>query len=299
MLKIIFFSVKLYLYAKISVVRIMAESEKTMQKNIPLPKLSIIMPSFNSGRFIREAIDSVLSQDYPWLELIVMDGGSTDGTITILESYGNKIRWSSGKDRGQGHALNKGFAIASGEILGWLNADDLYEPGCLLAMGNFFNQHPEIFWASGYCSIIDESGKEIRKFITRYKTWRLRHYRYNHLLTENFLPQMGIFFRKSALAWAGQIDETLYYAMDYDLWLRLGKIEDPGFINQKIGKFRMYSTTKTMSGYRKGFQEDFSVSKRYSRQKPWLIPLHRLNNLKIVAIYTLLNFFSVLKIKKP
>jgi len=269
-----------------------------MNNKAVLPKVSIIMPSFNSGRFIREAIDSILSQNYPSLELIVTDGGSTDDTMEILKSYGARIRWISEKDRGQGDALNKGFSMAGGEILGWLNADDLYEPGSLQTVGSFFEEHPDTLWVSGYCSIIDEQGKEIRKLITRYKIWRLRHYRYHHLLTENFLPQMGVFLRKKALERVGPIDETLYYAMDYDLWLRLGAIEDPGFIDRKIGKFRMYSTTKTMSGYREGFREDLSVAKRYAPNNPWLLFLHKLNNFKIVTIYSLINPFSPAKIKK-
>lgn len=258
----------------------------------PLPSISVVMPSFNSEQFIRQAIDSVLNQRYPRLELLVMDGGSNDGTVNILKEYGNSIRWVSRKDRGQSDAINQGLKAACGEIVAWLNSDDLYEPSSLHIVGRHFAGHPDSLWAFGFCSVIDEKGNEIRNFVSRYKEFRMRRYTFSAHLTENFIPQMGVFFRKKALSLTGYLDETLYWAMDYDLWLRLGKISRPNLIDVRIAKFRMYPATKSVSGFRKGFREDLSVATRYAENDFRILFLHRFHNAKIVLIYSMISFFS-------
>ena len=133
-----------------------------------LPPITVVMPSYQQAQFLKEALDSILSQNYPKLELIVVDGGSTDGSVEILKSYGDRIRWVSEKDQGQSDALNKGFRMASHELLGWLNSDDLYEPEALWIAGKFFSEHPVTMWAIGDCTIIDENGREIRSWVSRW-----------------------------------------------------------------------------------------------------------------------------------
>lgn len=257
------------------------------------PSLSIVMPSFNQRRFIREAIDSVLTQSYPRLEMIVVDGGSTDGTVEVLSSYGSRIRWVSEKDQGQADALNKGFRMAGGELLGWLNADDLYVAGALEAVGAFFAAHPGTAWAFGHCNIIDEHGREIRKVISDYKARRLCRYSYRSLLCENFISQMGVFMRRTAFDAVGRtFDSSRHWAMDYDLWLRLGARFEPALIDRTLGRFRMYGATKSARGFRKQFEEDFDVARKHAPREHGLLAVHRFNNAKIVTIYYLMGFLD-------
>lgn len=258
----------------------------------PVP-ISVVMPSYQQARFLREALDSILSQNYPHLEVVVVDGGSTDGSVDILQSYGNRIRWISEKDRGQSDALNKGFRMASHDVLGWLNSDDLYEHEALWIAGKFFTEHPETMWAFGDCTVIDDKGREIRKWVSVYKAQRLRRFSFEALLQENIISQMGVFFRKNSLKQVGVLNPSFHYSMDYDLWLRLSKKYPPGFLNAKIGKFRMYPTSKSMSALKKQLAEGDSITKKYAAEgHRWALFLHRLNNIKITIIYGCMEFWK-------
>jgi len=139
------------------------------------PKISIITPSFNQGDFIEQTILSVLSQDYPNLEYLVMDGGSSDTTLTILKKYSGKVTWISEADQGQAHAINKGLRRASGSIVGYLNTDDVLLPGTLKKVADAFINDPQTVWVSGKCRIVDEENNEIRRPITVYKNTLLDH----------------------------------------------------------------------------------------------------------------------------
>ncbi|MCM8776638.1 MAG: glycosyltransferase [Candidatus Omnitrophica bacterium] len=257
--------------------------------------ISVVMPSYNQAKFIRQSIDSVLAQKYPNLELIVVDGASTDGTVEILKGLKDSIRWVSEPDKGQADAINKGFSMSAGEVLAWLNADDLYAPDALYHVGEFFASHPDTMWAVGHVSIVDETGREIRKLISWYKAQRLRHYSYRALLTENFISQMGTFFRRAALQHVGGVEPSLYYAMDYDLWLRLGKQFTPGLIDKKLAKFRMYPTSKSITGFDRQFLEELDVAKKYAGRSTWPIFCHHLNKIKIVTIYKLMALWRARK----
>jgi glycosyltransferase involved in cell wall biosynthesis len=139
-----------------------------------LPKISIITPSLNQGHFIDETICSVLSQDYPNLEYLVMDGGSTDQTLEVLKRFSGRVTWVSEKDAGQTNAINKGLRLAGGNLLAYLNADDLLLPGTLSRVAQTAVENPRAMWFTGQCRIIDDRGNEIRKPVTTYKNLLLR-----------------------------------------------------------------------------------------------------------------------------
>ena len=220
-----------------------------------------------------------------------MDGQSTDGSVEILKNYGPKIQWVSEPDHGQSDALNKGFKNASGDIIGWLNSDDRYEPGSLEAVGIFFSENPGVPWVFGNCKIMDEQGREIQRWISAYKAFKLRRYCFESHLVGNFISQMGVFMRRQALQEIGGVNEKLHYAMDYDLWLRLGKRLRPGYIPRVLGHFRVYGTTKSMSNFKKRFDEDYAIARGHAQGLPgknWLLWKHRLSNALLTAMYTLL-----------
>ncbi|MDP2660973.1 MAG: glycosyltransferase family 2 protein [Dehalococcoidia bacterium] len=180
-----------------------------------LPLVSIVTPSFNQARFLEETIRSVQSQDYPNAEHLVLDGGSTDGSLDIIHRYAENLAyWVSEADRGQSHAINKGFARAGGEILSWLNSDDLLRPGAITRAVAGLAGHPEAHFIYSDLNVKDElTGKT-----TCCKSWPID---FAGLLAHgDIIPQPTVFMRRSLLDRVGMLDETLHMSMDYDLWLR-------------------------------------------------------------------------------
>lgn len=253
-----------------------------MKKN--LPKISIITPSFNQARFIKKTINSVLSQNYPNLDYIIMDGGSTDGTTDILEEYRDMLRYFIRKDNGQTDAINQGIKKAAGEILGYLNSDDLLTPGTLHKVAEFFRTHPDYYWVTGKCYIADKNDRIIRFFVTSYKNNLLKYFRSNWLLAvANYISQPGTFWRKEVIGKIGLFDQSLYYAMDYDYWLRLSKIYRLGFIDDELAVFRIQPDSKSVKNSKDLLTEGWKVTKRYNG--PLLSFLHRLHDRLITSIY--------------
>jgi len=260
------------------------------KKSDDFPRISIITPSFNQGGFIERTIESVLSQNYPKLEYIVMDGGSTDETIKILKSYGKKIIWKSEKDKGQAEAVNKGLKIATGEIVAYLNSDDIYEKNTLFKVANYFLKDPERKWIFAKCRIIDKNGKEIRKGITGYKNFFLKRYNYNTLLILNYISQPAVFWKKEVVKEIGYFKTGEYYNLDYEYWLRIGKKFKPGFINEYLASFRVHNKAKSGSSFFNHYWQEFRVAGRFTKN-PLILSLHFLNFLTIILIYNLLRFF--------
>jgi glycosyltransferase involved in cell wall biosynthesis len=204
-----------------------------------LPTISIITPSYNQGLFIERTIRSVLDQNVTGLEYIVIDGGSTDETLEILQCYGDRLHWISEKDRGQTEAINKGIRMSEGEIIGYLNSDDIYYPGALSAVLTFFDKHPEVDVVYGDGDHIDIDGKVIEPYYT--EDWN-----YQRLKDICFLCQPAVFFRRRLTERAGLFDDSLQYCMDYDYWLRLGALTPFVRIKKRLAGSRIYPDNKTV-----------------------------------------------------
>ncbi|MBR9800243.1 glycosyltransferase [bacterium] len=255
--------------------------------------ISIIMPSFNQAKFIKAAIDSVLDQrgDFEH-ELIVIDGGSTDGTVEILRSYGDRLKFVSEPDQGQSDAINKGFRLAGGRYHGWLNSDDLYLPGSFQTIIATFRDHPETQWLYGKVQIVNEAGVEIRKHITAYKNWRMKSFSLPRLLSENWISQMGVFWSAQAGREVGPLREDLHYAMDYDYWLRLGARWPGRYVDANLACFRWYQASKSGHNFSKQMREDLAIAVAHANgNHRWPILQHRLNRWKIVAAYSLIRLW--------
>lgn len=250
------------------------------------PRITIITPSLNQADFIGETVESVLSQNYPDLEYIIMDGGSKDGTLDILKKFRKKIRIYSEKDKGQSDAINKGLKKSTGKIIAYLNADDIYEPDCLKQVAHFFAVNPEVKWVTGKCRIINKSGKEISKPVTAYKNFYLKYCRSIYsLFVLNYISQPSTFWRRELLAKAGYFDESLYYSMDYDYWLRIGKIYESGFIDEYLASFRVHPGSKSEKNFGGLFAGGYEVCKK---NNPKYAFLHRLHDLFSLVIYKII-----------
>ncbi len=223
------------------------------------PLISIVTPSLNQGRFIRAAIRSVLSQGYPNLQYLVMDGGSTDGTLEVLRSYDDRVRWVSEPDAGQSDAIARGFARCRGEILGWLNADDVLMPGAVERAAREFEHSPEAGLIYGRGVILDEDGEETGPFagIEPFNLWRLLH-------TLDYVLQPAAFFRRDAYEAVGGLDRDLFWAMDWDLWLRLAGVAEVRFVDHVFAGSREWGATKTATGGWRRIRELSSVIRRHT-----------------------------------
>jgi len=218
------------------------------------------MPSYNQGPFIREAIDSVLSQSYPHKSLHVMDGGSTDETVEILKSYGDQITFISEKDDGQSDAINRGIYQGDGEITCWLNSDDTFTPGALEKVMTFFTEYPETDFVYGRGWNMDIDGnQQDEAWVKEWNLWTLIHHK-------NFIQQPSCFFRRKLFEDVDGLDLTLDYVMDWDLWIKFGAYQ-PGYIHEFLSSNRVYPANKTASGGWKRWKEIRRMVQRYTSRR--------------------------------
>ena len=251
-----------------------------------LPLVTIVTPSLNQGRFIRETIESVLTQDYPNIEYIVMDGGSTDETATICAEYKDRLTFISESDRGQSDAINKGFAMARGEIVAWLNSDDIFLPGAIRRAVEALTADPSLAMVYGEGYQLDVDGKVISHFnpTQRFDLWKLAY-------VSDYILQQTTFFRKWALDAVGPLDETLHFTLDWDIFIRIGKRFPVGYIPEDMGAIREYADAKSFSGGPRRFREIAKVLRRHGKRRYppayfvyGLVTYEKIWNAKLAAI---------------
>lgn len=224
------------------------------------PKISIITPSFNQGAFVEQTIKSVLNQSYQNIEYIVIDGGSSDGTPEVIQRYADRLAyWVSEKDNGQTDALNKGFRRASGDVVAYLNSDDLYEPEALCRVAQEFRQNRDCRWMAGDCVFFNADGEQLMRPTIPETRWPwLRHW---------VISQPSVFWRRSLFDEYGFFDERLHFCMDYEYWLRLrwgGERCMP--CSSVLSRFRLHESSKTVASPQGFGPEAAAIRKRYRKR---------------------------------
>jgi glycosyltransferase involved in cell wall biosynthesis len=238
-------------------------------------QISVITPVYNGERFIESCLRSVVEQNCPEVEHLILDGGSTDRTIEIVKEYANRhphIRWISEKDKGQSDAMNKGLRLARGSLLGFLNADDFYEPGALSAVNEIFKTLPEPSLLIGNCNVIDDTGKLLwlNKPDTGYyqllQVWRFK------------MPNnpSSYFYHRSLHDKIGEFDVDEHYVMDYDFLLKAFRASKVVYVDQTFGNFRMYADNKTTQAFagNAGFDMLSKASQKHVADHNLLYRLH-------------------------
>lgn len=221
------------------------------------PLVSVVTPSYNQGAFLEQTICSVLDQDYPNIEYIVVDGGSTDGSLELLRKYSQQIAWwVSEPDNGQTDAINKGFSRANGQILAWLNSDDTYLERTVSEAVKFLQEHPQVGMVYGDANLIDEEGEIIGKFPARQTDHRRLMRGYVHI------PQQAAFFRAHLWRQVGPLDPSFYFAMDYDLWVRLSKRAPLKYHPRLWANFRLHGGAKSIQSDDRCWPEMVRIQRR-------------------------------------
>jgi len=222
-----------------------------------MPLVSIVTPSYNQAKFLEEAIQSVLGQDYPSLEYIIVDGGSSDGSLEVIRRHADRLSWwVSEPDQGQTDAINKGFAGAKGDIFGWLNSDDTYLPGAVSEAVAFLQSHKETGMVYGDVNLIDENGEVIGRFPARQTDYRRLRRGFVHI------PQQAAFFRAHLWQAVGPLDPTFYFAMDFDLWVRLARITRLHYHSRLWANFRLHGDAKSVGADERCWPEMLRVHRR-------------------------------------
>lgn len=256
---------------------------KNLKNNFP--RITLITPSYNQGAFIEKTIHSVIDQGYPNLEYIVMDGGSSDDTLHILEKYKKHLTYVSKKDNGQSDAINRGMRRSSGDIFGFINSDDYLTKDSLQKVALFFMHNSNAFWMSGKCRIVDEKNREVRRFITGYKNILLKYLRYKTLFyIIQYISQPATFWRKEILTDIGLFDENLQYDMDLDYWIRIWQKFDLYYLDDYLAYYRVHTHSKAVSSPETQFQVSSQILRKYTDSK-LILGLHTIHDTLALNVY--------------
>lgn len=251
-------------------------------------KISIITPTYNQSGYIEQTIKSVLNQNMPNLEYIIVNDGSTDNTENIVQKYKHKIIYISQNNSGQSCAINKGIQISSGDIIGYLNSDDILLPNALRNVLDFFENNPQSNWVTGDNIIIDKDGRETEILSTFYKRLLKLLPAYTMLRLVNYIIQPSTFWKRKLTNKIGLFDTDLIYTMDYDYWLRAIKWYKLDRINSPISAFRVHPQSKGGSQYKKQFNEEIHVIRKYTNN-PFILYPHILHTKLIEKVYSILR----------
>lgn len=232
-----------------------------LNRDTNYPKISIVTPSYNQAEFLERTILSVLNQNYPNLEYIIIDGGSTDGSVEIIKKYERYlVYWVSEKDKGQTDAINKGFQKGTGEILAWLNSDDTYLPETFYKVVKGLEQNPETDLIFGNIYFIDESDKRIGEL-------RFTEFGFDTLIYEGGnLHQTGTFWKKEIYKRVGGLNSNYKFCMDYDFFCRIGKMGKLFYVKDYFANFRIHANAKSSTIYHIGHKEHKEIMMRYIPQ---------------------------------
>lgn len=234
------------------------------------PKISIVTPSYNQGEYLESTIQSVLRQDYPNLEYIIMDGGSTDASLEIIERYADRLaHWESGRDKGQADAIYKGFMRSRGEILGWVNSDDMLLPGALKKVARYFKDHPGVECAVGGCVAIGPGGEPLKDKLGLISCVMSSPTTFETLLLWGCggFYQPASFWRRDAFFEVGGFDRSMYCCFDHDMYLRLSRRRAFGEIKEFLACFREHPTSKSQTVKKVCAAEKELLGFRYGRNR--------------------------------
>lgn len=248
------------------------------ESSAPATRISVIIPSYNSAPFLRQAVESALNQVPSPHEVLVQDGGSTDGTLEILRSFGERVAWVSAPDHGQSDALNKALARTTGDVVIWLNADDLLVPGALAAASAAFTSDRDLAFAYGNFDLIDGNGVPLRRYQSSVYSW-------DRVFAHGcYIFSGSLFIRRDKLLAIGGFDSTLHTCMDFDLLLRLGAIGRSTHLGRTIAQFRRHGDAKSSTIGLDFIREAFNVRRRYMRGSVRLWLLSALGFAEMVAL---------------